>query len=61
MPTVKSMECLMVGAGFMAVYRQKGLTIGTGKAKDAPRKNVSDPWKLMPTLISLNNWQLDLE
>jgi hypothetical protein len=48
----RSMECLMDDAGYMAVYRQKGLIIGTTKIKAAPRKNVSDPWKPMPTLSS---------
>jgi hypothetical protein len=37
------MECLMVGAGFMAVYRQKGLTIGISKVGAVPRQNVNDP------------------
>jgi len=50
MPIVKSTGCSMGGAGCMAVYRSRGLTIGIGKAKDAPRKNVSDPWKPIPTL-----------
>jgi len=44
------MECSMDDAGCMAVYRSRGLTIGTIRAKDAPRKNVSDPWKPIPTL-----------
>jgi hypothetical protein len=51
----------MASAGFMAVYRLKDLTIGTIRVEAAPRQNVNDPWKLMPTLSSLNNWQLALE
>ena len=31
MPIARSMGCLMESAGYMAVYRQKDLTIGTTK------------------------------
>ena len=50
MPIARSTGWLMDVAGYMAVYRQKDLTIGTTKEVAAPRKSASDPWKLIPTL-----------
>jgi hypothetical protein len=51
MHIARSMECLMDDAGYMAVYRQRGLIIGISKVEAALRLNVNDPWKLMLTLI----------
>jgi hypothetical protein len=51
----------MDGAGCMAVYRQKELTIGTTRPKAAQWKNVNDPWKLTPISSSLSNWLSALE
>ena len=53
--------CSMEDAGYTVDYRPRGLTIGIFKVKVAPKKNVSDPWKLIPISSSLSNWQLALE
>jgi hypothetical protein len=50
MPIARSTGWLMDVAVFMGGFHQKIKTIGTTKAKAAPRQNVNDPWKLMPTL-----------
>jgi len=52
MPIARSTGCLMGGAGCMAVYLQKDLTIGTSKVKVVPKKSASDPLRLMLTSSS---------
>jgi len=43
MPTVRSMECLMDVVGCTEGFLKRGLTIGIGRIKAAPRKSASVP------------------
>jgi len=53
LPTVKSMHYREGPAALcMEGFLQRAQAIGTTSPKAALRKNVSDPWKPMPTLSS---------
>lgn len=62
MPIAKRMRYrVKLAVLYMVDFPSLANSTGTTKVMAAPKKNASDPWKLMPTLSSLNNWQSDLE